>query len=192
MPSCLVDETLQCHVLHNDRFGHLRTLPHIGHDGCSNIPVWSSRVNLRLCRRHCIPLKQPAPPLGWIHRSMSIVCRRVDVVEEVPHCEFQSAMSHKPTAFPYVLTMSNSNPAQLIFRPMSMQHHVESHQHPRQPRSLEREQSQEAQSRVWIPPRPNVYQRATQRCPQEGLAEQRRDREKGYRCVGQKPAEMRD
>lgn len=56
------------------------------------------------------------------------------------------------------LTMTNNDTAKLILRPVSMQHHVESYQDPRQPRSLECEETQKAQPGVGVSTTPDVNQ----------------------------------
>jgi hypothetical protein len=44
-------------------------------------------IRVRCRRTESASFEQSTPPLWWIERPVTAVCRRVDVVEEVPHCD---------------------------------------------------------------------------------------------------------
>ena len=88
------------------------------------------------------------------------------------------------------LTVSDDNATQLVFRPVLVEDDVEGDQHPRQPRSLERQDAQEAQARVRVAPAPDVHQGRTDDAAQKGLAEQRRDGQRARRRVRHQPAKV--
>jgi len=90
------------------------------------------------------------------------------------------------------LTVSHDNPTKLVFRPLSVQHHIERNQHPRQPRRLERQQPKEAEPDVRIPSTPDVHQCRAECRAEKCLVEQRRDEKERGRGVGEKPGEVGD
>ena len=88
--------------------------------------------------------------------------------------------------------MPNHNPTKLILRPMPMQHDIKRNQHPRQPRRLERQQSQKTEPHVRVPPAPDIHQCRAQRRAEEHLVEEGGEAEEGEGGVGQEPGEVRE
>ncbi len=54
-----------------------------------------------------------------------------------------------------------------VFGDVAVHNEAEAHQHPRQVRSSEYEDPQEAELRVWICPGPNIYESRRERMPEE-------------------------
>ena len=88
--------------------------------------------------------------------------------------------------------MSDRNPTQLILRPVPMQHDIKRYQYPRQPRRLERQQSQEAQPHVGIPSTPYIHQRRAERRAEKRLIGNRSDGEQAEHGIGHEPGEVGD
>ncbi|KAI9811004.1 MAG: hypothetical protein M1827_005736 [Pycnora praestabilis] len=88
------------------------------------------------------------------------------------------------------LTMTDNDPTNLILRHRPMQHQRKPHEHPRQIRRREDQESQKAQARLRIPSAPDVHQTATQRGAQEGHREQWGQEEEDGGGVEEQPGEM--
>lgn len=169
---------------------HRLMLSDISNSRRTNVSVERRRMNIRIYRRMRSTLKHPNPPLRRIQRSMAVVRRGIDVVEEIPHCpvvSMPSATGPRPK-----LTMPNRNPTKLLLRPMPMQHHIEPDQHPRQPRRLEVQYAQKAQPHIRIPPAPDVHQRRTKRGAEERRVGGGSEAEEGEDGVGHEVGEVGD
>ncbi len=57
-----------------------------------NIPVQRGLMHIRigLLRQRCSSLEQTEPPARWVHWAVAVVSRWVDIVEEVPDCDYVS------------------------------------------------------------------------------------------------------
>jgi hypothetical protein len=81
---------------------------------------------------------QPYPPFRGVHRSLTFMQSRPHICEEIVH-------------------MSNHHAQYLILGDRPVHTQAEPHQYPREIWSGEDEQSEEAESGVGIPARPNVH-----------------------------------
>lgn len=75
--------------------------------------------------------------------------RWVYIVEEIPH-------------------MANQHTHDLVLGNATVEREAESHQHPGQVWRGEHQQAEEAEPRVWIAPRPDIYQSRGERVSKEG------------------------
>jgi hypothetical protein len=132
------------------------------HSRISSSSISRSSLLTQLCIHNGISPYQSLPPHRRIQRSLSIVVCRINVVEEVVNYHIISIKTlSKCKQKIYPLTMTNSNPTQLILGPIPMHNNTQPNHNPRQPRRLEDKQTQKAELDIRMFATPNIDQSTT-------------------------------
>lgn len=106
-------------------------LPRAGHQGVI--------VDGFFCLGGWSALEDHPPPEGRIKGPGTVVQRRIDIREEVPH-------------------MANYHTHDLVPRNCPIHDQAEAHEDPRKVRRSEHQEAKETKSRIWVPSGPNVHE----------------------------------